>query len=190
MRGLFCKFRKQQNPGHAPLQKVSSSVIKKVELRSTYRYFKIFQVEGIIFGYPIILHISVGANKDPLRKWIIRPNFTVNTEGPGNQSGTSSGSPPFKEEIKIPPLEPNECKKIKIKTDAIRIIPRVTNPSSLELDVFDSEGQHQRGERVYPHLKNVEKAKEEGRNKAIFGVVILTFLLTIVSLFVSLSGGK
>lgn len=166
------------------------NIIKKIELWSTYRCFKIFKVEGVIFKYPSILRISLVANEAPLQKWKIKPEFSYSWKNPGGERGTATGSPPFTEEIEIPPLKPNECKQIKIRIDAMREILGLINPASLKLYIFNSEGECQGFKYAYPRLMNVEEVKEKIRNKVVFWVVILSFLLMIVSLFVSLSSGK
>ena len=175
------RFRKQQNLTQNKVQEVTPSMIKEIKLLSTYKRFKFFLVEGIIFEYPSILKIRLEANEIPIRKGKIKPEIRYSTEGPGNQYTESHGTGPFKEEIEIPPLKPHESKQIEIRTDIIKYIPKLTNPVSLNLTVLDSEDQHRGYEVLYFYLRNVEEAKKEVRNKVVFVLVILTFLITLYS---------
>ena len=173
------RFKKQQNLTQDKVQEVTPSMIKEIKLQRTYKCFKFFSLEGIIFEYPSILKISLEANEIPIRKGKIKPKIRYSTEGPGGRYTEAHGTGPFKEEIEIPPLKPHESKNIEIRTDIIKYIPRLTNPASLQLMVLDSEDQHRGYEIVYFDLKNVEEVKKEVRNKVIFGTVILTFLMTL-----------
>ena len=58
---------------------------------------------------------------------------------------------------------------------------RVMNPASLTLTVLDSKGRHKGYKTLHVNLKSIEEAKKEVRNKVVFGVVILTFLMMLLS---------
>ena len=154
-------------------------MIKKIELLSTYRCFKIFQVGGIIFEHPSVLHISLETNEVAQRKGKIKLEFRYSTEGPEKQYMETHGPGPFKEEIEIPPMKSHESRQIEIRTDIIKYIPGLKNPASLKLTVLDSDDQHRGYEIVYFDLKNVEEVKKGVRNKLIFGTVIPTFFITL-----------
>lgn len=136
------RFRKQQNLTQDKVQEVTSSMIKEIKLQSTYKYFKFFSAEDIIFEYPSILKISLEANEIPIRKGKIKPEIRYSTEGPGKQYIETHGPGPFKEEIEIHPLKPHGSKQIEIRTDIIKYIPGLKNSASLKLTILDSEDQH------------------------------------------------
>jgi len=52
------RVRKQQNLNQDKVQEITPSMIKEIKLQSTYKCFKFFSVEGIIFEYPSILKIE------------------------------------------------------------------------------------------------------------------------------------
>jgi len=79
------RFRKQQNLTQDKVQEVTSSMIKEINLQSTYKCFKFFSAEDIIFEYYSILKISLEANEIPIRKGKIKPEIRYSTEGPGKQ---------------------------------------------------------------------------------------------------------
>jgi hypothetical protein len=103
------------------IQDIDASVIKEVKLRSTYRCFRVFQAEEVIFDYPAILHINLEANKAPLGKGNIKLEFRYSSEGPGKEYMTAHGPGPFKEEIEILPLKPYESRQIEIEPIALSI---------------------------------------------------------------------
>lgn len=163
------------------IQDINPGVIKEVKLLSTYRYFRVFRAKDVIFDYPAILHIGLKANKAPIGKGNIKLEFRYSSEGPGKSTTTSYGPGPFKEKIEILPLKPYESRQIEIRTHSINYIPRVVNPASLMLTVLDSKGRHKGYKTLHVNLKSIEEAKRGVRNKVVFGVVILTFLMMLVS---------
>jgi hypothetical protein len=160
---------------------VDPGVLRRIELRSSYKFYKIFRPRSVLFGQPAELKISLKANEFPLRKGRIKPEFQYSW---GNNRdlgcGTSSGAGPFKE-TEIPALNPHESREIKIQIDMIHYIARINNPASLTLDVYDSKGIRTGHRIVYFNLKSIEEAQEEVRGKVVFWAVLVTFFITLVT---------
>lgn len=163
------------------IQEFTPDIIKETELRSAYRYFRVFRTKDVIFDYPAVLSIRLQADKAPIERGSIRPEFRHTSNGSGRSIDSAHGPGPFKEQIETPQLQPHESRKIEIRTRSIKYIPRILNPASLTLTVLNSKDQHRGYKTLYIDLKSLEEAKNEIRNKIVFWAVILTLLVTLAS---------